>query len=404
MISVAEARALIFRDAAPGPAESMSLLRARGRVLAEAVDAPLCLPPFDNAAMDGFAVRSADLAGAAPSRPARLPIVTEVAAGCTRLPELAPGTCGRIMTGAPIPPGADAVVRVEETHEEEGAVCFSRPVRAGANIRRLGEDFREGDRLLDAGTVLTPPRIALLAGVGMAEVKVHAAPRVAILTSGDELAQPGQVLRPGQIYDSNAFALAAMVSEAGGIPILMGVLRDDREQTLSQLREAASHDVILTSGGVSMGRHDVIGETLQLHGDLHFDRVAQTPGKPFTYATLWGKPVFALPGNPAATMICFEVYVRPVLRLMLGQHDLERPRLWVTMAEAYAQKPGKQTYLRVILDRTGDGATARLAGAQGSAILGSMARANALVIVPAEASGLAAGERVEALSLDSLNG
>ncbi len=403
MISVAEARALIFRDAAPGPVESTSLLRARGKVLAEPINAPLCLPPFDNSAMDGFAVRSADLAGAEPSRPVCLPVITEVAAGCASLPELRPGTTCRIMTGAPIPPGADAVVRVEETCEESGVIRFVRPVEGGANIRCQGEDFRKGDRLLDAGTVLTPPRIALLAGVGLTEVMVHAAPRVAILTSGDELATPGQVLRPGQIYDSNAFALAAMVSEAGGIPIMMGVLHDDREHTLQQLREAASHDVILTSGGVSMGRHDVIGETLKHHGDLHFDRVAQQPGKPFTYATLWGKPVFALPGNPVATMICFEIYVRPILRLMAGQPDIERPRLWVTMAEDYAKTPGKQAFLRVILDRTEAGATARLSGSQGSAMLSSMARANALVIIPEEASGLAAGERVEALTLDPLN-
>jgi molybdopterin molybdotransferase len=401
MITVTEARALIFRDAAPGPVETMSLLRARGKVLAESLVSPLCLPPFDNAAMDGFAVRAADLAGAAAERPLRLPIVSEVTPGRAVVPTLAPGHAIRIMTGAPLPPGADAIVPVEETAEEGGMVCFQRPVPAGANIRIAGEDLREGDRLLEAGTLLTPARIALLAGVGLLEVQVHAAPKVAILTTGDELVQPGNVLRPGQIYDSNAFALAAMVSEAGGIPILMGVVPDDLEQTLHQLREATTHDVILTSGGVSMGRYDLIGETLQRYGDLRFDRVAQQPGKPFTYATLWGKPVFALPGNPVAAMVCFEVYVRPVLRLMLGQHDVERPRLWVTMAESYAKKPGKEAFLRVVLDRTSDGATAHLAGAQGSAMLSSMARANALVIVPAEASGLEAGERVEALALDS---
>ncbi len=401
MITVAEARARIFRDAAPGPVETMSLLRARGKVLAEPLTAPLSLPPFDNAAMDGFAVRASDLAPAKPEQPVRLPLSSEVTPGRAHVPPLTAGFAIRIMTGAPVPPGADAVVRLEDAYEEAGEVCFRRPVLAGENIRRMGEDLQAGDRLLESGTLLTPARIALLAGVGLCEVKVHSAPRVAILTTGDELVQPGHVLKPGQIYDSNAFALAAMVSEAGGIPILMGVVRDDREQTLQQLREAAALDVILTSGGVSTGRYDLIGETLQHHGDLHFDRVAQQPGKPFTYATLWGKPVFALPGNPVAAMICFEIYVRPVLRLMLGQQDVERPRLMVTMAESVSKKPGKEAFLRVVLDRTPDGPLARLAGEQGSAMLSTMARANALVIVPAEAAGLAEGEQVEALALDS---
>ncbi|MNR93038.1 Molybdopterin molybdenumtransferase [compost metagenome] len=403
MITVAEARSRILRDAAPGPVEPTTLLRALGKVLAEPVMAPLGLPPFDNSAMDGFAVRSQELAGVAAAGAVDLPVSMEVVAGCGRFRELAPGTACRIMTGGPIPPGADAVVPVEEAWEEAGRVTFRKAVSPGTHIRRAGEDFQAGDRLLEPGMVLTPARIALLAGVGMVEVKVHAAPRVAILTSGDELVPPGQALRPGQIYDSNAYAMAAMVSEAGGIPVRMGVIRDERDATWRQLADAASYDVILTSGGVSMGRYDFIGEILQRHGDLHFDRVAQQPGKPFTYATLGGKPVFALPGNPVSTLVCFEVYVRPVIRRMSGLREIDRPRVWARMGETFAKKPGRQAFLRAILERTPDGVMARLAGAQGSAILSAMARANALVIVPAEASGLAEGEQVEALALDSWN-
>ncbi len=403
MISVDEARSLILRNAAPGPIESLPLLQSLGRVLAESIVAPLALPPFDNSAMDGFAVRARDLEGAGPSAPVRLPIVMEVAAGFTASSPLEPGTACRIMTGSPIPLGADAVVMVEQTQEDAGTVVFARPAAPGQNIRLAGEDLMLGDRLLEAGTVLTPARIALLAGIGRADVRVHAAPRVAILTTGDELVQPGTPLQPGQIYDSNAYAMAAMVAETGAIPFILGVIKDDREQTRRLLEEAATYDVIVTSGGVSMGVYDFVGETLSQHGTMHFDRVAQQPGKPFTYATLWGKPVFALPGNPVSTMVCFEVYVRPALRRIMGQADGDRLRVWATMQEPFSKKPGRQAFLRAVIERTPEGDLARLAGAQGSAILSSMARANALLIVPAETTHLAEGERVEALTLTSFH-
>lgn len=401
MISVEEARSLILRDASPGPSEVLPLLRSLGRTLAERIVAPLSLPPFDNSAMDGFAVRACDLEAAGPSAPVWLPVAMEVAAGAEGLAPLAPGTACRIMTGSPIPPGADTVVMVELTREETGRVAFTHPAPRGQNIRRAGEDLKQGDLLMEPGTLLTPARIALFAGIGRPEVRVHAAPRVAILTTGDELVQPGTPLQPGQIYDSNAYALAAMVVEAGGTPVILGVIRDDREQTRRLLREAVTYDAILTSGGVSMGSYDFVGEVLKEQGSLHFDRVAQQPGKPFTYATLGGKPVFALPGNPVSTMVCFEVYVRPALRRMLGHAEWDRPRIRVTLREAFAKKPGRQTFLRAVIEPTPDGAMARLAGAQGSAILSTMARANALLIVPAEATQLAAGEQVEALSLTS---
>ncbi|MNK44002.1 Molybdopterin molybdenumtransferase [compost metagenome] len=403
MISVDAAREWILRDVVPGKHETVPLLQALGKILAEPVVAPLSLPPFDNSAMDGFAVRVADLEGAAPEAPLTLPIAMEVAAGSRAQQALEPGTACRIMTGSPIPPGADAVVKVEDVRESGGWVSFARPVAVGHHIRPAGEDLRQGERLLEPGVELTPARIALLAGIGKAEVRVHAAPRVAILTTGDELVQPGTPLQPGQIFDSNTYAMAAMVAEAGGIPVPLGVIKDDRDETRRLLEEAASYDVVLTSGGVSMGSYDYVGETLREQGILHFDRVAQQPGKPFTYATLGGKPVFALPGNPVSTMVCFEIYVRPALRRMRGHRHWDRVRMQVTMRDSFSKKPGRQTFLRAIVERTPDGAAACLAGAQGSAILSSMARANALLIVPAEVSRLEVGQPVEALVLSSLD-
>ena len=406
MITVAEARTLIFRGAAPGPIESTSLLRALGKVLAEPVLAPCCLPLCDHSGVEGYAVRSRDLVAAEPDRPVRLVMRRDAgrANGTSKaVPELESGSAWHVLAGDPLPLGADAVVRADEAFEDGADVCLGRPVAAGENVRGSGADVREGDRLLDAGTVLTPACIALLAGVGQLDVKVHAAPRVAILAAADGRTPSGHLPRPGQLYDSSAFALAAMVSEAGGIPILLGGLGDDREQALLQLREAATHDVILASAGGAWAGADFLAEMLSRHGEIHVDRVAHLPGKPFTYATLWGKPVFALPAPADATLVTFEVYVRPLLRLMTGQRELERPRLWVTMAEAVAKPPGKEAYLRVTLDRTSDGAIAHLAGSPESAQLSGLARANGLVIVPAEASGLAAGEKVEALALAALN-
>lgn len=406
MITVEEARALIFRDASPGPVESTSLLRALGKVLAEPVSAPCALPPCDVAAHDGFAVRTRDLEGAAPGFPARLPIPVEELALCSPLVALGPGNAMRLMEGQALPRGADAVVRIEEAREESGHVSIFRSVSPGENIRGAGADFRQGERMLEPGTVLTAACIALLAGAGLMEVNVHAAPRVAILTAGEEHfmagpVTPGSVMGAGLLPDSNAFALAAMVSEAGGIPILMGGLQADPEATLRQLREASTHDVVVISG--AWGKDAPLADLLERHGEVHFDRVAQQPGKPFTYATFWEKPVFAFPGHADSNLVCFELYVRPLLRLMTGQRDVERPRLWVTMAEAFANQSGKQTYLRVILDRTSDGATARLAGSQDAAKPRAVARANGLVIVPADVIALAVGERVEALALETLN-
>ncbi len=400
MISVEEARACIAATLRPGPVVTLPLLEARNLILAERVIAALSLPSFDNSAMDGYAVHAADLREASPTSPVLLPVTLEAAAGASPLPPLLPGTCCRIMTGGPMPPGADAVVKIEETALVDGRVKFVKPAGCGDHVRVTGEDLRAGDRLLESGTLLTPSRLALLAAIGRAEVAVHAPPRVAILTTGNELVAPGLPLEPGQIYDSNAIAMAALVAETGAVPVILGVVRDDPESTRRLLESAAGCDVVLTSGGVSMGAYDYVSEALRELGEVHFERVAQQPGKPLTYATLAGKPAFGLPGNPVSTRVCFEVYVRPALRTLMGHSAPERRRVSVVMQESCSKRLGLTTFLRSVVSPGGDGLEARLAGAQGSAMMQAMARANALLWVPAERSGLDVGERVEALLLE----
>lgn len=399
MISVEDALCRIAATLPSAPVTTVPLLSARGRILAERVTAPMSLPSFDNSAMDGYAVRAADLQAARPHAAITLGVASEAAAGASALPPLLPGTCCRIMTGGPMPPLADAVVKLEETVSFPGAVQFFAPVEPGNFVRFTGEDLRMGEPLLEPGALLTASRLALLAAVGRAQVAVHAPPRVAILTTGNELVPPGEPLRPGQIYDSNAIAMAALVAESGAIPVMLGVMRDDREATRQLIEEASTCDVLLTSGGVSMGAYDYVSEVLRDLGEVHFERVAQQPGKPLTYATLAGKPVFALPGNPVSTRVCFEVYVRPALKRLMGHDRPEGRRKTVVMREACQKRRGLTTFLRAIVTDGPDGPEATLSGAQGSAMLLSMARANALLWVPAEADGLEMGQTVEALLL-----
>ncbi|HEY9900752.1 MAG TPA: gephyrin-like molybdotransferase Glp [Pantanalinema sp.] len=399
MIPVEEARRLILSTVSPMPGVRTPLLQALGRVLAEPVDSPHAHPPFDNSAMDGYAVRAEDLALASPHAPVRLSVRSEVAAGWTEPPELAPVTACRIMTGAIMPSGADAVVKVEETRESDGHVTFARGARVGQNVRLRGEDLTAGARVLEPGTLLNAARIGLLAGVGRSHVEVHPAVRVAIVATGDELVEPGSELAPGQIYGSNAYALAGMVLEAGAVPVLMGIARDDRQATLELVERALSCDVVITSGGVSVGAFDHVGETFSRLGSVHFDRVAQQPGKPFTYATLAGKPAFGLPGNPVSAMVAFEYYVRPALLRMMAHPRPDRPTVRSVLTERCSKSPGRTAFLRAVVRREADGYRATLTGPQGSGRMTSMAAANALLVIPAESAAAEAGEAFETLLL-----
>ncbi|MBU6427844.1 MAG: cyclic pyranopterin monophosphate synthase MoaC [Cyanobacteria bacterium REEB65] len=396
MIPVEDAHQIV-RERTSGPldAEFVALQDLLGRVLAEDLAAAQDIPPFPNSAMDGYAVRSADCR--APG--VALEVIGEVAAGSPwRGPALAPGEALRIMTGAPIPPGADGVVKVEDTSEGGGVVAVCAPCRAGDHVRPAGDDVRAGAIVLRRGVALTPARIGLIAALGLPGARAFRRPRVAILCTGEELVDPaaGAALAEGQIWNSNAYGLHAQILEAEAVPLNLGICPDDYETTVARILQAlGSADVVLTSGGVSMGRHDHVGKALAAIGEVHFTAVAQQPGKPLTFATMGGKPIFGLPGNPVSTALNFELFVRPALRRLQGHAGGDRPRMGVRLAESIAKRPGKTFYVRATL--SGDRAVPT--GPQGSARWQSLADADALLILAADAGDLVAGSVVDAIRL-----
>jgi molybdopterin molybdotransferase len=401
MVSVGEALDTILAAVTVLPAEVVPLAQSRGRILAAAVTSPLNLPTFDNSAMDGFVLLAADTVTASPETPVRLAIRGEIPAGATGSFTVASGQALRIMTGARLPAGGDAIVPLEETTVDGDQLVVTRPVSPGAHARRAGEDLTAGEAVFTAGTVLTPPRVALLAAMGLDKVTVHRRPQVTVLTTGDELVEPGTPLQPGQIYNSNAYALMAAIEEAGGEAVRVALVADDAEITRERLQAALGGDAVVSSGGVSVGDYDFVGRTLQTLGTVHFAKVAQQPGKPFTFATVAGVPFFALPGNPAATMVAMEVYVRPALRRMMGDPAPQRPGVTVRLAEAVTAKPGRTQWLRARAEPTAQGLTASLTGPQGSGLIRAMAWANCLLQIPPGSATLAAGSPVSALLLDA---
>jgi molybdopterin molybdotransferase len=401
MIPVEHALQTILSTVSELPTEQAALVDSLGRVLAEPVLASDNLPPFDNSAMDGFVVRVADLQAASREHPAILPIAGEVAAGHAPTSVLAPGTAMRIMTGAMLPLGAEAVVKVEDTEASDGRVAFFRAAEPDDHIRRAGEDVRQGDQVLDLGMVLTPWRIQMAAAVGRPQLKVVRPARVAILATGDELVEPGEPIGPGQIRNSNAYALYAQILACGAVPIRLPTIPDTREATREAIELALSQaDAIVSSGGVSMGEFDYVGETVGRLGTVHFTAIAQQPGKPFTYATVGGKPYFGLPGNPVSTSQSFELYVRPALRRMMGHRALMRPTVRARLVTGTKSPEGKRSFLRATVSPTSDGYEAHLTGPQGSGIIHSLVRANALVAIPETTTRVAAGETIEAILIE----
>jgi molybdenum cofactor synthesis domain-containing protein len=373
---------------------------AAGLVLAEAVDAPFDVPPFANSAMDGYAVRAQDVAGAADATPVRLPVVAEVAAGHPAPRPLEAGEAMRNFTGAPMPDGADAVVVVERTERLDGgaAVALLEAAPAGLHVRRAGDDLRAGDAVFGAGEVLSPGHLGVLAGIGAESVLAHPRPRVGVLSTGDELVPPGRPLGPGQIHDSNRLTLLALVAEAGGEPVDLGLVPDDEAAITEVVRRgAAGCDLVLSSGGVSMGDIDLVKVVLDKEGDLRWMQIAIRPAKPFALGTVGAErtPVLGLPGNPVSSMVSFELLARPALRRLAGHADPLRPTTPVVVAEAFPRRPdGKLHLVRVRLTPAG----AVSAGGQGSHHLTAMARADALLLLP-DGDGLAAGAAAEALVL-----
>jgi molybdopterin molybdotransferase len=399
MLSVTEAAARIRARVPRLGHERVSLWDAEGRVLAADVCAARPLPPWDNSAMDGFAARSSDL-------PGLIPVVGEVAAGHPRTEPLTPGTALRIMTGAPMPDGADTVVILEDAQVEGDRVRLP-AAPSGDHVRRAGEDVAVGERALQCGHRLDPGSLALLAALGQPTVDVSWAPRVAIIATGDELVDVADALGAGQIVDSSAHALVAAVRAAGGEPNYLGIVRDERAAVATALGDALDHDAVITTGGVSAGAHDHVKGALEDAGvTLELWKVAMKPGKPLAFGVAErgrsrATPVFALPGNPISTLVAFELFVRPALLVMQRALDVERPRAPVHVVEGYRKPAGRAHYLRARLERDGERLVARLHPKQGSAMMSSMIGAHALVEVHAELTEIAPDGLAPAILLEA---
>ena len=376
LTGVEEARERVLERFARTEQQLVSLAEALGRPLARELVSDIDIAPFDNSAMDGFAVHAEDTSDASDATPAMLEVVEEIPAGCVPTRAIAPGQAARIMTGAPLPEGASAVVKIEDTEPAGlgGTVAIRVPAREGENIRRRGEDVRLGDVVLAPGEIVNPAAVALAASTGHASVWVHRRPRVAVLATGDELVAPDTVPGPGQIRDSNSHAIAAQVSAAGACPLRYEIVRDTTEAVRAALaRAAAETDVIISSGGVSVGDYDVVRDVLTREGRLEFWSVAMRPGSPVTFGAYAGVPFFGLPGNPTSAFVGFELFVRPALRTMLGHRELRRPVVTARLAEEIRKRPGRTHFVRALLTRLeGDAETGFevvSAGSQSSALL-----------------------------------
>jgi len=372
------------------------LAEALGLILAEDLRTFHDLPPFDNSSMDGFAVHAADIADAGTV----LPVQGDIAAGALSIPTLMPNMALRIMTGAPLPEGADTVVPVEDTEARANGTAFLEAVETGRHIRRRGEEVRSGMVVVPKQSRLRPAEIGMAATVGRAQILATPKPRVAIVSTGDELVEPGTEIQRGQIYNSNAYALAAQVEEAGGVVIHRLHARDTPDALRAAFDQCAGADVLITSGGVSVGDFDYVKAVFAERGTVDFWRVAIRPGKPLAFGQ-WGSTLFfGLPGNPVSSMVTFELFVRPTLRKLAGHSALARPEVTVRLAEEVFHTPGRRSYQRAIVSRESSGYLARTTGAQGSGMLRSMVLANALLVLPSDTAVFPAGTELSALLLD----
>src|SRR5437870_3168853 len=407
MLTPTEAARLILEHIAPLPAARRPLRETLDRVLAEDVKSPIDLPAWDNSAMDGYAARAVDVESAAPDHTVPLAVIEAVAAGQFPTKPIGPGQVTRIFTGAPLPAGADTVVRQEDTEPAEpGSVRVLTGRDARKNLRYRGEDIRKGEVVLGAGSPLGPAQLGVLASIAHATPLVHDAPRVAFMGSGDEIVdldRAEDILSGKKVATSNSYTLHALIRRTGGIPVDLGVARDTKESLREHLARAQGTDLLVTTAGVSVGEHDFVREVLtELGGEIKLWRIAMRPGAPVGFGLLGGKPWIGLPGNPVSAMVTFELFVRPAVRRLLGHRLPFRRTVPVCVGEPIKLGPKLRHFLRAVVQPEGSGGalTARLTGPQGSGILTSMARANALLIVPEDQPSVAAGETLAALLLD----
>ncbi len=409
-LTVVEALEKVLAAVEPLPPETVPLEETLGRVLAEPVLARDSLPPFANSSMDGYALIAADLAGATAERPARLQVAGEVAAGAVFEGTIHRGTAVRIMTGAPLPAGADAVIPVEDTDEAwrdpdrplPETIAVKRAVAAGDYIRNPGEDIEAGQRVLEPGHLVRPQEIGVLASLGIDRLQVVRRPRVGVLATGDELIPVEEPLRPGKIRNSNGYTQTAQVRALGAEPVALGVARDTEEDVRRKLQAGveAGVDLFISSAGVSVGVYDVVTAVLQQRGQVNFCRVRMRPGKPLAFGTYAGIPFLGLPGNPVSAMVSFERFARPAILKMSGRTRLERPSVTVTLAEGIPSD-GRESYVRAVVSREPDGRyTAVTTGGQGSHMMTSLVKANALVIIPEGVTAVRPGDQLQALMID----
>lgn len=394
MRTVAEHAAVVAGLIAARPAAPVGLADALGLALAQDVVAPLSLPVFDNSAMDGYAVRAADLAGAGPQAPVNLTVAEDIPAGRTDILTLAPGTAHRIMTGAPVPAGADAVVPVELTDAGTAVVAIAAAPRPGQHIRRAGEDVVAGTAVLRAGAVLTPAALGLASALGLAVLPVRPRPRVLVVSTGTELVAPGNPLRPGQIYESNAVMLAAAVRESGAEVAGVATCGDDVGQFRAVLDHyAGAAELVLTSGGVSAGAYEVVKDAFAPGAGVEFVKVAMQPGMPQGAGRLGdGRAIITLPGNPVSALVSFEVFVRPALRAALGLVDPHRPRRTAVLTEAVGSPPGRRQFRRGV--HHPESGTVTSYGPPASHHLRWLASSNCLLEIAEDVTEIAAGEQV----------
>jgi len=400
--SPGDAARAILEGLRPLPGERLPLLDALGRVLVEEVESPLDLPPWDNSAMDGYAVRNADFASSAD---VALEVVEVIPAGGFPTRALAPGQCARIFTGAPLPQGADGVIRQEDAADPgDGRVRFTDLRDLGRNVRRRGEDVRRGSTVLTRGTVLGPAQLGVLASLANPDVLVHRTPTVAILGSGDEIADLDErdaILAGRKIASSNSYTLAANLRRDGAVPRNLGIARDDPADLGRRLERAAGADLLVTTAGISVGPHDHLRTVFEAAGGrIGFWRIRMRPGAPVGFGWLGDTPWIGLPGNPVSTMVTYELFVRPAIRVLQGHELPFRRAFTIEVAEPLHYPPKLTHFLRAVVSLEDGRPRARLTGGQGSGILTSMARANALLIVPADRDHVAPGEHLEALFLN----
>ena len=416
MIPVEEARERILAFFDRLDVERKAPLEALGQVLTEDIRAPFDIPPRDNTAMDGYAVHAQDTAGATEANPIELKVVADLAAGYVLDTPVQRGEAVRIMTGASMPPGADSIVPFEETDEplrepnqeavRAATVKVLKEAKPGANIRYQGEDIREGQVVVEAGRVVRPSEIGVMASIGLGEVPVYRRPVVAILSTGDEITAPGEPLEPGHIYDANASSVAAQVRQFGGIPKLLGIARDTVEDLTARIRQGMDADMLVTSAGVSRGDFDVVKDVLAREGDVNFWTVRMKPGKPLAFGAFTAPdgrrvPHLGLPGNPVSSMVTFELFGRPAIFKMLGRSDWERPVIRAITRDRVVNTDGRRFFARCIVTRGEDGRWyADLTGPQGSGILTSMSKANGLTVIPEDLPAAEPGDEIDVMMTD----